>query len=280
MFPCPKGHQSRSGDYCDECGAPIGALGSTAGSAGGALGISVAGDAGSNSLAGSMSSSMSSSTPDVDAATGSGELCPDCSTERAGRFCEVCGHDFVLTGYRSGPAPDEPAGMPASAAPTPGAPAAPGAPPPSSPQPTTPDAPDMPDGAAWRLVVTVDPAYYERMRAQADADTEPIALPAYVPQRRFTLERQRILIGRRSRSRGIEPDVDLSGPPSDPAVSHAQALLLREPDGGWAIVDLGSSNGTYINTAADPVPANVPVPLADGDVICVGAWTALTLRRG
>jgi pSer/pThr/pTyr-binding forkhead associated (FHA) protein len=131
---------------------------------------------------------------------------------------------------------------------------------------------------SWRMVVTADAAYHARMQAQADPDAEPIALPAFIPERRFLLDRPQILIGRRSRSRGIEPEVDLSGPPGDPAVSHAHALLVQQPDGTWSVVDLDSSNGTYLNDSADGLPANVPTALADGDVLHVGAWTALTIR--
>ncbi len=273
MHTCPKGHQSRSGDYCDECGAPIGAAGSSA----------PAGASGS--VAASASSAPASVAP-------SGDPCPDCATPRSGRFCEVCGHDFVLAGYQptagepaqtaaGGPAQSTAGGLdPAPATSAAGATAA---------GPADPDDPNAtavkpvvpgPRAAAgsWRLVVTADAAYHARMQAQADPDAEPIALPAFIPERRFLLDRPRILIGRRSRSRGIEPEVDLSGPPGDPAVSHAHALLVQQPDGAWSVVDLDSSNGTYLNDSADGLPANVPTSLADGDVLHLGAWTALTIR--
>jgi hypothetical protein len=129
----------------------------------------------------------------------------------------------------------------------------------------------------WVLVVNADAAYHARMQAQAEPDAEPIALPAFVPPRRFTLSGGQALIGRRSRSRGIEPEIDLSGPPADSAVSHAHALLLAGPDGSWAVVDLESANGTYINDDPDPIPPNAPCQLADGDRIHVGAWTTITL---
>ncbi len=116
------------------------------------------------------------------------------------------------------------------------------------------------------------------MRAAALPDAEPIAFPAFCPERRFTLPGTQVLIGRRSRSRGIEPDIDLTGPPEDAAVSHAHALLVSVPD-GWAVVDLDSANGTYVNDATDPIEANVPVPLGDGDRIHVGAWTTMTLTH-
>jgi hypothetical protein len=132
----------------------------------------------------------------------------------------------------------------------------------------------------WRILVVADAAYYARMRDEAEPDAEPIALPAFCPERRFALDGSEVLIGRRSRSRGIEPQIDLSGPPEDPAVSHAHALLITQPSGGWAVVDLDSANGTYVNYGTDPIQANVPTPLDDGDRVYLGAWTRLTLRLG
>jgi pSer/pThr/pTyr-binding forkhead associated (FHA) protein len=132
---------------------------------------------------------------------------------------------------------------------------------------------------SWRLVVSADATYYARMQDEAEPDAEPINFPAFCPERRFALDGDQILIGRRSRSRGIEPQIDLSGPPEDPAVSHAHALLVPQPAGGWSVVDLDSANGTYVNDGSDPIRANEPVPLGDGDHVHLGAWTTLTLRR-
>jgi hypothetical protein len=86
-----------------------------------------------------------------------------------------------------------------------------------------------------------------------------------------------MLIGRRSRSRGIEPAIDLTGPPEDAGASHMHALLVATPEGTWTVVDLDSSNGTYVNDDPDPIPANQPVPLADGDRIHVGAFPTLAV---
>jgi pSer/pThr/pTyr-binding forkhead associated (FHA) protein len=86
----------------------------------------------------------------------------------------------------------------------------------------------------------------------------------------------RLTIGRRSLSRGIEPDIDLSGPPPDPGVSVRHALLLACP-GGWELVDLDSTNGTTVGDATEPVPPNTPVALAHGDRIKLGAWTIITI---
>jgi pSer/pThr/pTyr-binding forkhead associated (FHA) protein len=86
-----------------------------------------------------------------------------------------------------------------------------------------------------------------------------------------------VRVGRRSVSRGIDPEIDLTGPPADPGVSRLHALLVAEPDGTWSVVDPGSENGTLLNGAA--IPANQAVALHDGDRIHLGAWTALTITR-
>jgi hypothetical protein len=133
--------------------------------------------------------------------------------------------------------------------------------------------------SSWRVVASADRAYYERMRATGEAGAEQVEFPAYCPQRRFALVGERLLVGRRSRSRGIEPEIDLTGPPEDVGVSHAHALLVSGPD-GWSVVDLDSANGTYRNDSLDQLPANQPVPLAPGDRLHVGAWTTLIISAG
>lgn len=258
MPTCPKGHQSADTDYCDECGTPIGARSTPAGPGNG-------------------SSPAPAAAP---SAAGAGEPCPNCSTPRSDRFCEVCGHDFVAAqlsgpgGNGPGAAPSSgPRGEGAGSAPAEGAGAA--TPPVSGALPTrqptvTP---------TWRAAVAADREYHARMQAIADPDVEPIPFPAFCPERRFWLRGPQMLIGRQSRSRGIEPDIDLTGPPTDPAVSHAHAMLVAQPDGSWVLVDLGSSNGTYVNDGTEAIEENVPVPLSDGDRIHLGAFSTITVRR-
>ena len=55
-------------------------------------------------------------------------------------------------------------------------------------------------------------------------------------------------------------------------------MLLATSDGGWAVLDPGSANGTIVNGAE--IPAGVQVPLNDGDRINLGGWTAITVHRG
>ncbi len=136
----------------------------------------------------------------------------------------------------------------------------------------------VPAGAAagWTAVVTADRAYYDSVVAEGGPDASSIEFPGYCPERRFRLTSREMRIGRRSVSRGLEPEIDLTGPPTDPGVSHLHAVLIAEPDGTWSVLDPGSANGTMVN--GGEVVAGVRVPLHDGDRICVGAWTVLTMQ--
>jgi pSer/pThr/pTyr-binding forkhead associated (FHA) protein len=110
---------------------------------------------------------------------------------------------------------------------------------------------------------------------QGEIEVESIQFPEDYPERRFELSGERMRIGRRSRSRGIEPEVDLAGPPTDPGISHLHAVLVAQDDGSWSVSDLGSANGTQVNGREISV---MPVPLGDGDRISLGAWTVLTIH--
>jgi pSer/pThr/pTyr-binding forkhead associated (FHA) protein len=57
------------------------------------------------------------------------------------------------------------------------------------------------------------------------------------------------------------------------------AVLRRQADGSYAVLDLGSTNGTLLNDDPSPLAAGVEAPLGDGDVIRLGAWTTVTVRR-
>jgi hypothetical protein len=131
-------------------------------------------------------------------------------------------------------------------------------------------------GAA-SVLVTADRDYYVAQVDRGDIVEADFPFPRYPGERRFALAGDRIRIGRASASRGIAVEIDLTGPPLDPAVSHLHAQLLRAPDGGWLLVDLNSANGTRLNGAADPVAAETEIPVKAGDRIHLGVWTTLTL---
>jgi hypothetical protein len=186
-------------------------------------------------------------------------VCPACGTPLDGRFCEACGHDSL-------------AAPPAAAT----APPPVGAPPPSAAPPGAPVA--APPVRSWTATVTADHAYYESVIAIGGPDAGGITFPAYCPDRYFPLRANQVSIGRRSSSRGIHPDIDLTGPPEDPGVSHLHAVLVVGPNGDLSIVDLGSSNGTTVNDSPTSLRANIPHPLSNGDRVHLGAWTTITVR--
>lgn len=129
----------------------------------------------------------------------------------------------------------------------------------------------------WSALVRADRSWFDEICRRGGPDAAILEFPPCCPQRRFTLSGTRLAIGRGSRSRGIEPDIDLSGPPLDPGVSALHALLLARPDGGWELVDLDSTNGTTVGDAIDPIAPNTAVALAHGDRIKLGAWTTITI---
>ncbi len=126
---------------------------------------------------------------------------------------------------------------------------------------------------AWEVTATADHDYFE----QTEADG--VDFPVGIAGRRFRLDKQHVTIGRQSSTRGIHPDIDLSGPPTDIGISHQHALLVSAPDGSWSILDSGSTNGTYLNENPVAIPRNELTPLAPGDQIHIGAWTTLTVHR-
>jgi pSer/pThr/pTyr-binding forkhead associated (FHA) protein len=54
-----------------------------------------------------------------------------------------------------------------------------------------------------------------------------------------------------------------------PSISRLHALFLRASDGGWSVVDAGSSNGTRRN--GQPVEKNRPQRINFGDIIAFGS---------
>jgi hypothetical protein len=274
MATCPEGHESAAADYCDVCGIRIGppAAPSTG------------------------SGAETSGPPDAGAApSGLGALCPRCGAAGLVRYCEACGYQVgsdpaaaqtPVSGATPAPAaPPVAAGTSESAAvlgsalfPDPGDIAEPS----SSASATAPDAPGSggPPAhvpAGWTAVVSASRSYFDAVIAERGPDAASVQYPAYCPERRYQLVAPQMRIGRRSVSRGISPEIDLTGPPTDPGISRLHAILLAKLDGSWMITDPGSENGTKVNDTE--IEANVPVPLADGDHVFLGAWTAMAILR-
>ncbi len=155
----------------------------------------------------------------------------------------------------------------------------------SSPAPAaiSPLAPPVPRrtpaaAATWTAVVAADRCYFDSVRAVSEQDAAAIRFPDHVPERRFRLSGHHVRIGRRSVSRRIEPEIDLTGPPTDPGVSRLHAVLIAGPDRSWSVINPGSPNGILVN--GKDVPPGEAVPLREGDRIHLGAWTVITMARG
>ena len=291
MAVCPNGHDSVSDDFCDTCGIRIG------GSPPPGSPQSGSHDTGSSPASGATSSAR------PDPAASAAESCPRCGTPRNGQFCEACGHNFVGPRFTpttaSAPAPSAARGY-SQSQPGPGgygsSPPAPGsggyssaqAPPqapPLEPVPSAPPAPASPSmssfpypQATWTAVVGADRAYYEQVQTVTGPEGTAVTFPSYYAERRFQLVGNQMRIGRRSVSRGLAPEIDLTGPPADPGISRLHAVLIATPDGNWAVLDPGSVNGTLVN--GSEIGVGDQVPLHDGDRINLGAWTAITVHRG
>jgi hypothetical protein len=171
------------------------------------------------------------------------ELCPLCQAPRVGddRFCEGCGYDYTA--------------------------------PPSATSSVLAASEGATGPPAWTATATADREYFDRIAPDG------VAFPLHCPPRTFLIAGGEIRVGRRSSSRGIQPEIDLSGAPEDSAISHLHCLLIEQADDAYAVVDPGSTNGTTVNDDPTPLAANVATPLADGDRIHLGAWTTITLQR-
>jgi hypothetical protein len=172
------------------------------------------------------------------ASASAAEVCPHCGTPRAGtgRFCEDCGFD-----HSTGKAP-------------------------VLTQPITSAAPT----AQWTATIFADHGYF------AANAIEGVDFPAQTTERTVTLPIPQVRIGRKSSSKGTDPEIDLAD--ADPGVSHSHALLTLSVDGVWLVSDLGSTNGTYLNDEPKPLTAGQTRSVGDGDRVHVGAWTTIALH--
>ncbi len=81
-------------------------------------------------------------------------------------------------------------------------------------------------------------------------------------------EQKEFTLGRISDNQPIEPDVDLAPYKAfDNGVSRLHAVI-RYNEGNVVLVDLGSSNGSYINGIR--VMPNIEHPLRHGDILALG----------
>jgi hypothetical protein len=120
--------------------------------------------------------------------------------------------------------------------------------------------------ARWELLIEADRAYHARF------DVAGAPFPEGCGATSVGLDGEELRIGRRE---GAEAP-QITGAADDPALSRRHAVLRRAAGGGYTIEDLGSTNGTEVNGRA--LAAGEVVALGDGDRVCIGAWTAMTIR--
>lgn len=193
-------------------------------------------------------------------------------------FCENCGYDFI-----TGSLPPD-AEQPVSAADLDSALDVSAAPTPSSAAPSILDAdesapsPGTPPAGGevprLRVAIAVDRPFFDQMVNDGE-----IEFPDPVPtDRELALAGTELHIGRTSESRAIHPDIDVADLTGDQAVSSRHAVLRVAGDGTFSIVDVGSTNGTFIDAAdSEAIAQGVPVEVKAGVPIFVGAWTRITI---
>ncbi len=152
------------------------------------------------------------------------------------------------------------------------APTAPLTMPPGDPPPTRRTA-----AATWTAVVSADRVYFDTVAPASDSDAGKIKFPEHPVELRIPLTGAEVRVGRRSVSRHLEPEIDLTGHPTDPGVSRLHAVLRARPDHTWTVTDPGSPNGILVNGAE--VPPGEATPLRHGDRIHLGFWTVITITR-
>lgn len=172
-------------------------------------------------------------------------------------FCENCGYDFI-TGSLPTEAPVDGGGQAGEV--------------------SLPAAPSVldPDEAAARIRVSiaVDRDYFDEVVNDGEIEF-PDPVPAPTEIELFGAE---IHIGRTSDSRAIHPDIDVADLTGDQAVSSRHAVLRGDDEGRYAITDVGSTNGTFIDVIeSDAIEPGQSIDVTTGTAIYLGAWTRITV---
>lgn len=178
--------------------------------------------------------------------------CPNCGTvlNSEASFCEGCGLNLATGQLPSRVSRAEPADL--------------GAKPPAV------------EPCQWTAVIQADRQWFERNQAK---NPKAVTFPDGHAPWEVPLAGDEVVIGRRSDAKGVMPDIDLSSPVPDPAVTRRHAVLRRQLDGSWALTDEGSTNGTWLNKGVSQVEPGTLVPLQDGDRVNLGAFSAIVMRH-
>jgi FHA domain len=254
---CSKGHFSSDPDYCSECGMPMqaAAAGSSASAPSAPRSTSTAGQGGVQNAA----------------ALPGNANCPDCMTPRPAkaRFCEVCRFDFVAHQSFSGLGANE-AAPTAHSTSNPAAACAADASPTTTPAACTQASAAAPVQAApsaprLLLRIVVDPAL--------NTDPDPVSpSPAHAPERIFHLDLEENTLGRQYEGNGVHPEIVVQ----DPGISRRHLKFVRNAAQDFAVLELGSANGTTINAKA--LEPGVLTPVQPGDQLTLGMWTRIHVQ--
>ena len=129
------------------------------------------------------------------------------------------------------------------------------------------------DTPATAAAATAPPVNYDATPHPVTSVSSPVAVAARSRlvltngKGEFPLEKDTILMGRRSPVDGIFPEVDLTDHDTDSYISRRHGRITRQ-DSGFVYEDLGSSNGSWVNgTKMQP---HVQQPLRDGDGLRLG----------
>ena len=267
-YQCPKGHMSTDSDYCSECGAKIGQT--------------------------PVSSSGNSSSVKSTGSSNSLEICPDCGTQRVGndRFCEVCRHDFVggSTGtaekvvaekqptivfqpvaIQQPVATKQPAEVAALQEAQPVAKSSS-----TSVNNTLDKTTTAATSSGLNTVSKNELVIAEKLNIAISVDKNRLAQNSVESSikpdsmdRIFPLDLDENLVGRRSKDKGIYPEIEIN----DPGVSHRQLKFIKQADGAFAVLELGSANGTEFNGVQ--LEAGINTAIKAGDEFAIGLWTTL-----
>lgn len=120
-------------------------------------------------------------------------------------------------------------------------------------------------GPAPMPVVSSPPPMQAPPPAYRPSTTAKLRATAY--GRDFPLDKDVTLMGRRSPADGIDPEVDLTPMDPDSYASRRHARIVRQGD-QFFLEDLGSSNGTFLNSVR--LEKGVEHPLKDGDKVRFG----------
>jgi hypothetical protein len=124
------------------------------------------------------------------------------------------------------------------------------------------------------VAVAVDREYFDAVVNDGEID-----FPDPVPvDQQIDLAGSELHIGRTSESRAIHPDIDVAALTEDQAVSSRHAVLRVANDGSYTVVDVGSTNGTFVGSVdSEAITHGIPIAVEPGQPLYVGAWTRLTI---